>query len=204
MVDISIIVTNYNYGLFLDRCIRSCLKQRSVSHEIIVVDDCSTDNSMEIISPFLSDITLIQNKTNLGVAGSSNVGIANAKGRFIIRVDSDDFVHEDMCFFLWSYLKMNRDAFCVSCDYYLVDKLENKIERKYADTDNISCGVMYRKEMLVQLGGYDDKMKHREEEELRKRLDEDYNIHHLRMPFYRYRKHGNNKTTTDEYKKWKI
>ena len=204
MVHVSIIITNYNYGSFLDRCVRSCLKQRRVNHEVIVVDDCSTDNSIEILSPFLDDIKLVKNEKNLGVAKSSNIGIANSRGRFIIRVDADDYVSENMCFFLLSYLQMNRDAFCVSCDYWIVDKMENKIERKYADMDNISCGVMYRKDLFLELGGYNDKMKHREEEELRKRLDSDYNIHHLRMPLYRYRMHGNNKTKSDEYKKWEI
>ena len=90
--DVSIIITNYNYGKFLARSIRSCISQRNVKNEVIVVDDCSTDNSLEVLEPFKKDITIIENKKNLGVAGSSNAGIKAAKGQFVIRVDADDFV----------------------------------------------------------------------------------------------------------------
>ncbi len=198
--EISIIITNYNYGRYLDRCLRSCLKQRHVKHEVIVVDDCSTDDSYEIIEPFLNDIVYIKTPTNSGVAVASNLGISKSKGRFIIRVDADDYVHEEMCYFLSKYLQMNRDAFCVSCDYVLVDNMENKIDRKYAEKENISCGVMYRKNLFKKIGCYNTKMRHCEEEELRSRLGENYNIHHLQMPFYRYRMHDSNKTKSKEYK----
>ena len=202
--DVSIIVTNYNYGKYLDRCIRSCLKQKHVNHEVIVVDDCSTDDTEETIKPFLNDITYIKHDQNKGVAAASNSGIDAAKGRFIIRVDADDFVSEYLCFFLESYLKYNRDAFCVSCDYIMVDNMENKLERKYAEKDNISCGIMYRKALLLKMGGYNIQMRHREEEELRKRLGSNYKIHHLKMPLYRYRMHDHNKTKSKDYKELKI
>ena len=117
VADISIIITNYNYGRYLDRCIRSCLKQRNVNCQIVVVDDCSTDNTEEVILPFKNKITFLKTEKNLGVAAASNLGIDYAMGRFIIRVDADDFIHEDTCYFLIRYLQMNRDAFCVSCDY---------------------------------------------------------------------------------------
>jgi len=197
--DISIIVTNYNYGRYLDRCLRSCLKQRRITYEVILVDDCSTDNTQEIIRPFLNEISFFQTSENVGVAGASNVGIMNAKGRFVVRVDADDYINEDLCFFLHFYLQNNRDAFGVSCDYILVDEFENKIERKYAERDNISCGIMYRKDLLLKVNGYNESFRHREEEELRKRLGGFYNIHHLRLPLYRYRMHNSNKTKTPGY-----
>ena len=197
--DISIVICNYNYGNYITRAIRSCLAQRNVNLEIIVVDDCSTDDSIDKILSFGDDVKLIKNPKNLGVAESSNVGINAARGRFVIRVDSDDFVGNDMCYFLLTYLESNMDAFCVSCDYWLVDDNENKIERKYASVDNVSCGILYRKDLLIELGGYNSKMRHREEEELRKRLGTNYKVHNLQIPFYRYRMHSNNKTKSKEY-----
>ena len=202
--DVSIIITNYNYGKYLPRCLRSCLSQKNVNCEVIVVDDCSTDMSTEAVKPFLDDIKFIQTPSNVGVAAASNIGMRAAKGQFVIRVDEDDYVNADMCFIMMKYLLANHDAFCVSCDYVLVDEHENMLERKYAERDNVSCGIMYRRDLLLEAGGYNPEMRHREEEELRKRLGEFYNIHHLRMPFYRYRMHNNNKTKEPEYQDWRI
>jgi glycosyltransferase involved in cell wall biosynthesis len=196
---VSIIITNYNYGKYISRCLRSCLSQNHIDAEIIVVDDKSTDNSLEILSGFGDAIRVIKNEKNVGVAKSSNIGINVAKSQFVIRVDSDDFINADTCFFMRRYLIENHDAFCVSCDYVLVDDYENIIERKYAKDLPISCGIMYRRDLLLELGGYDEKMRHREEEELRHRLSGFYKIHHLQIPFYRYRMHSHNKTKSKEY-----
>tara|TARA_Y100000310_G_scaffold344427_1_gene457129 strand:+ start:3953 stop:4570 length:618 start_codon:yes stop_codon:yes gene_type:complete len=202
--DVSIIITNYNYEKFIARCVRSCLSQKNVNAEVIVVDDFSDTSVDNILKPFGTNVTLIKNKTNLGVAESSNVGLRSSKAQFVIRVDADDFVNSDMCYFMKTYLESNHDAFCVSCDYNLVDEHENFIQRKYASIENISCGIMYRKDQLMQFGGYKPDQRHREEEELRKRLGDYYKIHHLQIPFYRYRMHNTNKTKLPEYKTTKI
>ena len=202
--EVSIIITNYNYSKYLARCIRSCLSQQNVNCEVIVVDDCSTDNSLEVLEPFMEEIKVIRNKKNMGVAASSNAWIKKSRSQYVIRVDADDFINSETCYFMKSYLEANHDAFGLACDYVLVDNHEDVIERKSAEKDNISCGIMYRRDLLHDMGGYNPKMRHREEEELRKRLGEFYNIHYLKMPFYRYRMHNDNKTKEPEYKTWKI
>jgi len=202
--DVSIIITNYNYSKYIQRAVRSCINQKNVNHEVIVVDDCSTDDSLKKLEIFKEKIKIYQLDKNGGVATAANLGIKKALGQFVIRVDSDDYVSSEMCYFMKKYLESNHDAFCVSCDYELVDNYENVIERKYASIDNISCGIMYRKDLLIELGAYNDSFRHREEEELRKRLGSYYNIHHLNIPFYRYRMHNTNKTKTKEYKELKI
>ena len=196
----SIIITNYNYQDYIARCIRSCLNQSIENYEVIIVDDCSTDNSLNAIKPYLKDekITLIKNKKNLGVAGSANEGIKVAKGKFVVRVDSDDFISHDFLRFLIFFLEDNKDAFCVSCDYTFTDNNGKKLERVNYSENPISCGVMYRKDLLVKLGMYNKKFKHREEEELRARLGNLYKIKHLNVSLYRYRKHGKNKTTQSD------
>lgn len=202
--DVSVIITNYNYEKYISRAVRSCLNQSNVNHEVIVVDDCSTDDSIEVLSPFREQIKVVSTGTNGGVAFASNLGVKEAKGQFFIRVDADDYVNSDMCYMMKTYLEANHDAFCVSCDYLMVDDYENVLERKYAEVNNISCGIMYRRDLFLSLGGYNGKMRHREEEELRKRLGQDYKIHHLKIPFYRYRMHNTNKTKEPEYKTWEI
>lgn len=202
--DVSVIITNYNYEKYIARAVRSCLNQSHVSHEVIVVDDISTDDSINVLKPFEKQVKIVSTETNSGVAVAANVGVKHSRGQFFIRVDADDYVNKDMCYMMKAYLEANHDAFCVSCDYLMVDDFENTLERKYAEQDNISCGIMYRRDPFVQAGGYNGKMRHREEEELRKRLGQEYKIHHLRIPFYRYRMHNTNKTKDPEYKTWEI
>ena len=194
----SIIITNYNYSKYLARCLRSCFNQslNRDLYEIILVDDCSTDNSIEIAETFKDEINfyLIKNNKNLGVAGSANKGILKSKAEYVVRVDADDYVSNDFLRFLVFYLEDNKSAFCVSCDYHYVDENENKYKRIKYDEIPVSCGVMYRKNKLIELGMYNEEFKHREEEELRARLGSLYKIQNLGISLYRYRKHNSNKT----------
>jgi glycosyltransferase involved in cell wall biosynthesis len=203
----SIIVTSFNYGLYIDRCIRSCLDQKYLdpnTHEVIVVDDKSTDNTLEIIEKFkvLPNFRVIANSTNVGVAEAANIGIRAALGRFFVRVDADDYVSEKFVFFLRSYLASNKDAFGVACDYVLVNDDGKTVERRYADQNPISCGIMYRHDLFVQAGLYRPDFRHREEEELRRRMGDYYKLHYLHMPLYRYRMHSSNKTKQPEYESY--
>ncbi len=203
-VKTSIIITSYNYASYIERCIRSCLDQKLIGpdmHEVIVVDDHSTDNTLEILEKFktIPNFRVIANTENMGVAEAANIGIRASMGRFFVRVDADDYVSENFVFFLKSYLVYNRDAFGVACDYVLVDENENTIGRKHPAEAPISCGIMYRRDLFVQAGLYNPDFRHREEEELRRRLGTYYQLHYLRMPLYLYRMHNSNKTKQSDY-----
>jgi|TARA_B100000315_G_scaffold237058_1_gene253475 glycosyltransferase involved in cell wall biosynthesis len=197
-MDASIIITNYNYGLFLERCIRSCLNQKmplGKEYEIIVIDDNSNDMSHEILKRFQGKIRYKVLDDNYGVAFASNVGIRMSDGRFVVRVDSDDYINEYMLLIQLLYLSYRTDYFGVSVDYYTVDLTgDKKIKIFSANDEPISCGIMYRKDLLVLEGLYDPNYRHREERELRLRLREKYTIGNIPIPLYRYRIHGENKT----------
>ena len=200
---VSIIITNYNYGKYLGRCIRSCMNQSlpERDYEIILVDDFSTDNSIRIADEYSKFVNfkIIRNKKNLGVATSANKGFRAAKGQFVIRVDSDDYVTREFLNILSYYLLEYPGILNVSCDYYLVDENEKKIRKISSKENPISCGIMYDKKKLLKLGGYNKIFKHREEEELRIRIGKKHETHHLNIPLYRYRMHTSNKTKTIDY-----
>lgn len=199
----SIIITNYNYGRYIGRCLRSCLNQTlSVKdYEIIIVDDKSRDNSDKIVKSYLSysNIRYIKNKKNIGCAASANKGFKAAKGKYVVRVDADDYINENFLNFLVYYLKEYPEYFCVSCDYFLVNKLEKKSIVVSAKEYPVACGIMYVKNKLKKYNFYNSKFKHREEEELRSRIGENYKIHHLNIPLYRYQIHKKNKTFEKDY-----
>lgn len=95
---LSVIIPNYNNALFLEKCIDSVLKQSFKQFEIIIVDDCSTDNSIEIIRKLQRDsdrITLIALEQNGGVSNARNVGLYAAKTPYVTFIDGDDFYYND-------------------------------------------------------------------------------------------------------------
>jgi glycosyltransferase involved in cell wall biosynthesis len=193
----SIIITNYNYGNYIERCIRSCLGQKNIKNkfEVIIVDDASTDHSVEILKKYKKEVKCILLEKNCGVAEASNIGIQNAQGRYIVRVDSDDYISENMIMIQSLFLNIRNEFFGVSVDYFEVDKFGNKeIGYHSAINEPISCGIMYRKDALIKEGLYNPKYRHREEKELRYRLKDKYLIGNIPIPLYRYRKHGKNKT----------
>lgn len=88
----SIVIAVYNRENFITRALESLLNQSFKNWEAIIVDDCSTDGTLDSIKPFLSDsrLNLIISKKNLGVAKARNLGINNAIGNYITFLDSDD------------------------------------------------------------------------------------------------------------------
>lgn len=91
---VSIIILNYNGGDVIVDCIRSVLKTKNVSFEIILIDNNSSDNSENKCDMLDPRIKLIKNKENIGLT-ARNLGIDSAKGEFIVFLDSDTIVQEN-------------------------------------------------------------------------------------------------------------
>lgn len=89
---VSIIMPSYNTAKFIPETIESVLKQTYTNWELIIVDDCSTDNTDEVVKPFLTDkrIKYLKNEKNSGAAVSRNYALREAKGKWIAFLDSDD------------------------------------------------------------------------------------------------------------------
>ena len=94
MVDLSIIIINYNSKKYIKNCLKSCINQKTkFSYEIILIDDASTDKSLEEVIKFKSkSIKIFKNKKNMGIEKTSNLGLKKAKGKYVCRVDSDDLI----------------------------------------------------------------------------------------------------------------
>ena len=211
-VDFTLVITNYNKARFIDRAIRSCLMQLVFRRntEILVVDDASTDNSLHIIQEFSKDVRLFLNDTNRGVAYASNLALANAQGRYWMRVDADDFLNMYACAFMANVLDENDDIDFVYCDHYRVDVHGVKISKVRLDNDKAlyehGAGVMFRTDVLRKIGGYDETLRNCEDYDLLYRLKKaGHKGHYLPVPLYRYYIHGNNITLSTEREVfWKI
>ncbi|MCG9533285.1 glycosyltransferase family 2 protein, partial [Providencia rettgeri] len=94
---VSVIIPVYNTEIYLMKCINSIINQTLKDIEIIIVNDGSTDNSLAIIHSFSDDRITVINKINGGLSSARNMGIAQAKGEYILHVDSDDWIDENYC-----------------------------------------------------------------------------------------------------------
>jgi glycosyltransferase involved in cell wall biosynthesis len=193
---VSLIITTYNYAQYVERAIRSALDQSlsSDQYEIIVVNDCSTDGTKSVLENFENDVRIFNLDENMGLSGARNFGIKKAKGQFVSFLDADDYLHKDTLRLQKLFLEENNTLDAVAVDYYLVDERGKHIEHVSAAEKPIACGVMFRKDFLYNIGLYDEQFRAREEEDLRIRWTNNYNIYNIILPMYRYRMHENNLT----------
>ena len=134
----------------------------------------------------------------MGLPASLNKGIKKARGQFIVRVDSDDYVHVEFLKILSLHLQLNHSIDAIASDYLLVNNDQDILGQNNCLKNLIGCGVMFRLKHLIDIGLYDESFLLREEEELMIRFKSKYKISRLQLPLYRYRKHENNITNNKE------
>lgn len=128
MPDVSIIVPIYNAENYLDKCIESLLNQTKKEIEIILINDGSTDNSEKIIKSYKDKRIKYFKNENQGIGKTRNFGIEKATGKYIMFVDSDDYIDKNMAKLMFDKAFSN-SLDMVVCDYYKVINNEN-IEEK--------------------------------------------------------------------------
>jgi glycosyltransferase involved in cell wall biosynthesis len=204
---VSVIITAYNYEKYIERAVRSCLDQslNRKQYEVIVINDCSTDNTFKILENYENEIRVFNLEKNVGLSAARNLAVKKAKGQFITFLDADDYLQHDTLLVQKTFLTENNSLDAVSVDYYLVDERGSHIEHINAEEKPIACGIMFRKDLLIDVGLYDESFRAREEEDLRIRFLKKYSIYNIILPLYRYRMHENNLTKNkkemDKYKK---
>jgi len=192
----SIIITCYNLERYIVRAISSCIHQNypQNQYEVIIIDDGSTDKSRESILLYenFAGYNFIKIKfldENKGVAHASNIGLQMARGKYVVRVDGDDFIHRDFLRTMTEVLEWNSDLGFVYCDLIIVEapNIKKKMQRNsFERLLNHGAGVMFRKKHLRSLGGYNEELQNCEDYDLILRYSEKHPGYHLRLPYYRY------------------
>lgn len=168
MGKISIVMPSYNSSRTIEESIHSVISQSYTNWELIVIDDCSKDGTVDIVNKIIEnnkdlDIKLFRNKENMGVAFSRNFGVKAAEGDWVSFLDSDDLWTQDKLEKQVQILKNNSDspkllftgsAFITSKNEVLNYTLHvpTRIERKELQKQNlISCSsVLASKELLMK------------------------------------------------------
>ncbi len=171
---ISVIIPNYNYAQYIMQCLQSMLDSDfdTDKMEIIVVDDASTDNSVEVVEEMMKNsrfpFRLLRNETNLGLILSRNRGIAYARGEFLFFLDSDNYIRKDCITVHLTALQQNPEA--IACYAPIQDFLNIHGEHcgrrsnqsfdyhQLLEGPYIDAMAMFRKKNLVEAGIYDNKM----------------------------------------------
>ena len=120
---ITVYITNHNYGKFISKSIESVLKQSYKKFQLIIIDDGSTDNSFKLIQQYSKKnkgLIIIKQKKK-GLVASNNIAINLAKGKYIMRLDADDWLHKNALKEMVSVIDKKPKVAMVFPDYYVTD-----------------------------------------------------------------------------------
>ena len=108
---LSIIIVNYNVKYFLEQCLDSvCLATKNIEAEIVVVDNRSSDDSIEYLKPLFPDVLFIENQENVGFSKANNQAIAQAQGEYILLLNPDTVIGENSLTNVCRFMEENPQA----------------------------------------------------------------------------------------------
>lgn len=208
--DISIIVPIFNAEKYLKRCVDSLINQTKNELEIILINDGSTDNSEKIIKKYNDKrIKYFKNK-NQGIGKTRNFGIKKATGKYLMFIDSDDYIENNTCELLFNKAETeNLDI--VVCDFYRESETGEKKEEKIVNFEktaikdtpellykiNLSPWNKFYKTALIKDNNiyFDDKLKYEDTPFVFISLDKAKKIGKVNKFLNHYIVHSNSETT---------
>jgi glycosyltransferase involved in cell wall biosynthesis len=206
---VTIYITNYNYGAYLEQAIQSVLNQTFTDYELIIIDDGSTDDSKDIIGQYQKQknvYTVFQE--NRGLNASNNIALNLSRGKYIIRLDADDYFVPQAIELMVSELNRNQDHALVFPDYYHVDEKGNIIEeiKRHDFTNDVSlydqpahgACTMIRTEILKSIGGYDEEFNRQDGYDIWLKISRLYSVKNISLPLFYYRQHQKSITKNED------
>jgi glycosyltransferase involved in cell wall biosynthesis len=204
---ISIVLPTYNGQDFIIQSIESVINQSFPDWELIIVDDCSTDNTLKIAQEYASRdnrIIVLHNETNKKLPGALNVGFNVARGEYFTWTSDDNIAKPDWLSVLGNYLDKNPGVdmvvgqmdFINSDGKIIESQTQNKDAYFLTYRNNVGAAFMYRRSIADIVGPYDVDTFGVEDYDYWCRIALAGTIEYIPNNIYLYRIHGNSLTTT--------
>ncbi len=206
---ITVYITNFNYCQYIRQAIESVLSQTCKDFELLIIDDGSTDNSREIIEEYREHpkIKIIYQK-NRGLNYSNNIAMRTATGKYLMRLDADDFLDSSALKEMSERLEEDNEIGLVFPDYYYVDSegvITGEVRRHDFRTevslfDQAAHGActMIRLDYLRNLGGYNESFTCQDGYDLWIKFITHHKVANINKPLFFYRRHGSNLSENED------
>lgn len=202
---VTVYILAYNYGKYIDKAIQSVLSQTMEDWELIVINDGSTDNTANVLENYKDHPKIrIRDQENKGLNVSSNIALRLANGKYIMRLDGDDYLDENALMVLANILDVKPEVGLVYPDYYHINEEGEVIElvrRKkigqeveLLDLPAHGACTMFRKDLLTQIGGYLEEFSCQDGYEIWLRFVQKYEPYNVNVPLFYYRRHSESLT----------
>jgi len=205
MSKVTVYIPNHNYGKYIGDSIKSVIGQKFDDWELIVIDDGSTDNTGDVLASFVTHpkIKIIYQQRK-GLTVSNNIALRLSQGKYIMRLDADDYLDENALLVLSNILDTHPEVGLVYPDYYRVDEEGEiiDIERRKKIGEEVTlldlpahgACTMIRKSCLMELGGYDETLSCQDGYDLWIRFINRYKPYNVNVPLFYYRQHSRSLT----------
>ncbi len=205
---VSIVLPTYNGGENISKSIESVLAQTYGNWELIIVNDCSTDNTLDIINNYSkkdSRIIVFSNEDNKKLPASLNVGFAHASGKFLTWTSDDNTYHNNALEVMVNNLKSSNDIDMVYADFDVVNTkgelmwhVNKPVPEDIIYENIIGACFLYKKSLADKIGEYDTELFLAEDYEYWIRAFLNGNIKHINENLYDYMWHDKSLTVTKE------
>lgn len=217
MHTISVVIPAFNAEKFITKAILCILNQTVKVDEILIIDDCSSDQTCKVVNTLINvydGIKLIKQSNNQGASSARNRGIHEATSDWILFLDADDECSEELVeTYLAKINEVTEDISAIYTAYYQIDEqsqvISSQLRGKRLSGTKGFCdilirnpiispsGVLVNKKHLNELHGFNMQIKYVEDVDLWVRLlDKDYSIEYIDRPLSFIRRHSNNTTSS--------
>ncbi len=210
---ITVLLSVYNSAKYLAEAMESILSQTFSEFEFLIIDDASTDETEDIIHSYRDPrIRLLRNKSNIGLNRSLNIGLKEASGEYVARMDADDISEPKRLELQWDYVQAHPECALLGCQYHTIDEEGNILRAWVFPTDhpdivaglkrcNCLChgSVLMHRARILSIGSYRNEIPYAQDYDLWIRTAENYQVANLPDYLYRLRMHEKAITSQKHY-----